>query len=100
MIPHKKCNYVPKRICHTRKTSSLSKDEITSSIIPLGLPKQKEIIKKRNTLSTSKARTNRKQEKDSNLPEHLRNFKEFHSLHPPISSHLRVLNRRIKRSTR
>ena len=34
------------------------------------------------------------------LPEHLRNFKEFHSLPPPSSSKFMVLNRRIKRSPR
>ena len=35
-------------------------------------------------------------QEDAGLPEHLSNFKEFHSLPPPSSSKFIVLNRRIK----
>ena len=87
-------------MCHMKKTSlSKSKDKKTfSPTQPVG----KEILEgevKRESRFDAREDTHN-EHKDNGLPDHLRNFKEFHSLPPPSSSKFMVLNRRIKRSPR
>ena len=87
-------------MCHMKKTSSsTSKDNtVPSARKHLG----KELLEeeeKQDANFNSRKDTHEKYE-DVGLPEHLKNFKEFHSLAPPSSSKFMVLNRRIKRSSR
>ena len=103
-MPQKKCKYVPKRMCHTRVTSvSTPRNKTKSSIAPIGTPSSRpprKVIAEEDR-RVSRGNLHEKQtSKDSGLPEHLRNFKEFHTLPPPSSSKFIVLNRRIKRSSR
>ena len=101
MIPQKSCQYMPKQICHTRKRSSLSSnEEITSSIKSFHVLEEQENTNKRENLETNLREPRQLIEHEYGLPEHLKNFKEFHSLPPPISSELTILNRRIKRNAR
>ena len=102
MVPQKKCKYVPKRMCHTRIISSKSSksDEIMLSISPIESPRQIEIAENGNRVARANAMDIPKLREDSGLPDHLKNFKEFHSLPPPSSRKFIVLNRRLRRSTR
>ena len=103
IVPQKKCKYVPKRMCHMKKKSSSQLADKT--IPPQTKPVVKEILEEEEEEEEIGSRdyagedANDKSE-DAGLPEHLRNFKEFHSLPPPSSSKFMVLNRRIKRSPR
>ena len=91
---------MPKRICHKRKSSLSSSNEITSSILSFRDSQPKQILGKGNTFNIKNDRNDEEIGTNSELPEHLRNFKEFHSLPPPFPSKLVVLNRRIKRQSR
>ena len=91
---------MPKRICHKRKSSLSSSNEITSSILSFRDSQPKQILEKGYTVEIKKDRNDEEIGTNSELPEHLKNFKEFHSLTPPFPSKLTVLNRRIKRQSR
>ena len=104
IVPQKKCKYVPKRMCHTRVTSvSTPRNKTKSSIAPIGTPSSRpprKVIAEEDRHVSRGNLHEKPTSKDSGLPEHLRNFKEFHTLPPPSSSKFIVLNRRIKRSSR
>ena len=94
-------------MCHMKKTSS-SKSEVKTTASPVK-PVGKEILEeeeRRESRFDASENINERTEnlnnksEDTGLPEHLRNFKEFHSLPPPSSNKFMVLNRRIKRSPR
>ena len=85
-------------MCHTRTTSS--KNKVTSSISPSVTSVPKQLVEEQERGSVPIASNDHQEEENSGLPEHLKNFKEFHSLPPPSSSKFIVLNRRIKRSSR
>ena len=91
---------MPKRICHKRKTSLSPSSQISSSIMSFRDSQPKQILEKGNSLEIKEDRNDEDKKINSELPEHLRNFKEFHSLRPPFPSKLTVLNRRIKRQSR
>ena len=85
------------------KKKSLPQSEnkkVPPPTIPVGeiLEEEEEEEKRESRLNTGEEATDKSD--DDGLPEHLRNFKEFHSLPPPSSSKFMVLNRRIKRSPR
>ena len=102
IVPQKKCKYVPKRMCHMKKKSlpESENEKVPPPSIPVGeiLEEEEEEEERESRLNVGEEANNKSE--DGGLPEHLRNFKEFHSLPPPSSSKFMVLNRRIKRSPR
>ena len=102
IVPQKKCKYVPKRMCHMKKKSlpQSENEKVPPPTIPVGeiLEQEEEEEVRESRLNAGEEATDKSE--DVGLPEHLRNFKEFHSLPPPSSSKFMVLNRRIKRSPR
>lgn len=87
-------------MCHMKKiSSSTSKDNtVPSAREPVGKELLEEEDKQDAKFNTRQ--DTREKVEDVGLPQHLKNFKEFHSIVPPSSSKFMVLNRRIKRSTR
>ena len=87
-------------MCHMKKTSSSTSKDNTDPFERKHL--RKELLEeklKQDANFNSREDTHEKFE-DVGLPEHLKNFKEFHSLAPPSSSKFMVLNRGIRRSAR
>ena len=89
-------------MCHMKKKSlpQSENEKVPPPTSPVGeiLEEEEEEEDRESRLNADEEATDKSE--DVGLPEHLRNFKEFHSLPPPSSSKFMVLNRRIKRSPR